>query len=147
VEYTGYWKDVGTVEDALDCNRTLLGRVEPTVHGQVFPAAALHGRVVVEPGARIVRSTVTGPAVIGAGALVEDCTVGPYTAVGRGCEVRGSKVRDSILCEGARVTGVTDLASSIVGRGAMVSRQERSGHRLIVGDHTRVDLAGPPCWA
>jgi glucose-1-phosphate thymidylyltransferase len=146
-EYTGYWKDVGTVDDALDCNRHLLARLERSVSGQVCPQSRIEGTVRLAPDARIVRSTVAGPVVIGAGALVEDCVVGPYTSIGDRSEVRGSQIRDSLVLDDARVTGVPDLESSIVGRGAVVGRRERAGHRLVVGDHTQVDLAGPPCWA
>jgi glucose-1-phosphate thymidylyltransferase len=143
VEYCGYWKDVGTVEDALHCNRHLLGRLHPAAAaGAVDAASRVDAQVVVESGARIVRSTVTGPTIVGAGAILEDCRIGPYTSIGRDCVVRACGVRDSILLEGAHVTAVDDLASSIVGRGAVVSRRDRpDGLRLIVGDHTQVDLA------
>ena len=40
------------------------------------------GRVVVEPRARLERSTVRGPAIIGAGARLIDAYIGPYTAIG-----------------------------------------------------------------
>ena len=45
--------------------------------------STVEGRVVVEAGARVVRSSVRGPAIIGAGALIEHAYVGPYTAISR----------------------------------------------------------------
>ena len=62
----------------------------------------VEGRVVVEAGARLERTTVRGPAVIGAGAHVADAYIGPYTAIGPGCEVTGTEIEHSILLSGAR---------------------------------------------
>ena len=43
----------------------------------------IHGKVVVEAGARIVQSTVRGPAIIGRGATIEHAYIGPFTSVGK----------------------------------------------------------------
>jgi glucose-1-phosphate thymidylyltransferase len=40
---------------------------------------------VVEAGARLERSSVRGPAIIGAGANLCDCCIGPYTAISEAC--------------------------------------------------------------
>ena len=57
---------------------------------------------MVEAGATLERAVVRGPAVIGAGARIIDSYVGPYTAIGAGCEIVGSEVEHSILLAGAR---------------------------------------------
>ena len=43
-----------------------------------------------------------GPAIIGAGARLTDCYVGPYTAVGEGCVIENAEVEHSILLAGSR---------------------------------------------
>ncbi|MEV5568012.1 glucose-1-phosphate thymidylyltransferase [Streptomyces sp. NPDC052196] len=139
--YAGYWKDTGKVEDILDCNRELLDRVEGSVRGEVDDASELCGSVVVEEGARVVRSRIAGPAVIGAGSLVKDSCVGPHTAVGRDCVLISAGVHDSIMLAGATVQRVGGLHGSVIGRDATVaSAVIAECGRLVVGDHCVVEV-------
>ncbi|MCS0639605.1 glucose-1-phosphate thymidylyltransferase [Streptomyces sp. LP05-1] len=142
-EYTGYWKDTGRVEDVLDCNRELLARVEGAVAGLVDADSDLTGAVVVEPGARVVRSRIVGPAIVGAGSRVVDSRVGPYTSIGRDCRLLDTAVEDSIVLDGASVSRVPALRGSLIGRSAAVTSADAgSAHnRLVVGDHTQVEVA------
>ncbi|WP_411073222.1 glucose-1-phosphate thymidylyltransferase [Streptomyces sp. cmx-4-25] len=141
-EYSGYWKDTGRVEEVLACNRQLLGEQDARVDGEVDAASRLTGRVVLEAGARLVRSTVTGPAVIGAGTVIEDSAVGPHTSIGRDCLLRETTLTDSIVMGGASITAVTGLRGSLIGRNAVVGAgAEGDGHRLVIGDHTRIEVA------
>ncbi|MFD4118802.1 glucose-1-phosphate thymidylyltransferase [Streptomyces niveus] len=142
-QYEGYWKDTGNVEDVLECNQRMLEGLRPSMAGEVDDASVLTGPVVVEEGARIVRSHIEGPAIIGAGTVVEDSHIGPHTSIGRGCAVTGSRLEYSIALDGASVTGVQGLRSSVIGRSASVGTTEESTgrYRLVVGDHTRVEVA------
>ncbi|GLX54021.1 glucose-1-phosphate thymidylyltransferase [Streptomyces sp. MB22_4] len=141
--YEGYWKDTGNVEDVLECNRYVLDGLRPAVRGAVDDASVLVGPVVVEEGARVVRSRIEGPVIIGAGTVVEDSHIGPHTSIGRACAVTGSRLEYSIALDGASVTGVQGLRSSVIGRSASVgtSGQSADRYRLVVGDHTRVEVA------
>jgi glucose-1-phosphate thymidylyltransferase len=141
--YDGYWKDTGCVEDVLECNRHLLMSLRHRVEGEVDEDSVLVGAVVVEEGARIVRSRIEGPVIIGAGAVVEDSEVGPHTSIGRGCLVTGSRLEYSIALDDASVTGVHGLRSSVIGRSASVGAVGQGPDRycLVVGDHTRVEVA------
>lgn len=140
-EYHGYWRDTGRVEDLLACNRHLLDGFTRNVAGQVDAASELTGPVVVAPGARVVASRVEGPVVIGADAVVEGARIGPHTAIGRGCRLTGAEVADSIVLEGASITAVRGLHGSLIGRSATVRPGPAAGSRLVVGDHTRVEIA------
>ncbi|MFF2597966.1 glucose-1-phosphate thymidylyltransferase [Streptomyces californicus] len=139
-EYTGFWKDTGRPEDLLACNRRLLEGLEPRVHGEVDASSRLTGRVVVERGARVVRSRIEGPVVIGAGTVVEDCDIGPHTSIGADCELLASAVADSVIMEGTRVLRTRGLAGSLIGRSAVIAppgSREVPGE-LLVGDHSLV---------
>ncbi len=137
----GWWKDTGRPEDLLEANRLMLSTLAPRVDGEVDGASTLDGLVVVEPGAKIIRSHVRGPAAIGEGALIEDSEVGPDTSIGPGCTIASSAVENSIVLEGASVRGVHAIADSILGRGVEVRHSGASGvHRIIVGDHSRVEV-------
>ena len=65
----------------------------------------IEGRVVIEAGAMLERTTVRGPAIIGAGARLVDAYIGPYTAVGRHCVIESAEIEHSILLEGSSVQG------------------------------------------
>ncbi|WP_034089991.1 glucose-1-phosphate thymidylyltransferase [Streptacidiphilus albus] len=142
-EYTGYWKDTGRVEDVLDCNRELLDQLVRSIDGAVDDESLLIGPVVVEAGAKVVRSTIEGPAIVGADSVIEDSCIGPHTSIGDECVLRGSSVSYSIVLDRASLSGVEGLHGSVVGRSAAVSGND-SGQRtlkLVVGDHTQVEVA------
>lgn len=138
---TGYWKDTGRPEDLLEANRMMLSILEPRVDGEVDPGSELEGIVVVEAGAKVVRSRIVGPVIVGPGSLVEDSTLGPNVALSGACVVASSTVEDSIVMEGSRIEGVRTVSGSILGRNAEVRHSGRGGvHRLVVGDQSRVEV-------
>ncbi|MFF1506881.1 glucose-1-phosphate thymidylyltransferase [Streptomyces sp. NPDC058326] len=143
VEYDGYWKDTGEVADVLECNRKVLSDMQGRVEGHVDEHSRLSGDVVIGPGARVVRSRITGPAVIGAGSLIEDSQISAYTSIGADCVLSGTSLGDSIVLDGARLSGVSDIVGSLIGRAATVAAApvNAEGHRIVIGDHAGVEVA------
>jgi len=138
----GWWKDTGRLEDMLAANRLVLDTIESRVQGELVDSQ-VDGRVVVEPGARLERSTVRGPAIIGADARLVDCYVGPYTAVGERCEVENAEVEHSILLSGSVVRDLAGrMESSLLGRNVTVGRDRRQprAYRFMVGDNSEVGI-------
>jgi glucose-1-phosphate thymidylyltransferase len=136
----GWWKDTGRLDDMLEANRLILDTIEPRCDGELTEAQ-LDGRVVIESGARVVRSTVRGPAIIGAGAQLIDAYIGPYTAVGDRCMIERSEVEHSILLSDCVVRGLdTRIESSLLGRNVRVDRDARQprAYRLMVGDNCEI---------
>ncbi|MFJ9982357.1 glucose-1-phosphate thymidylyltransferase [Streptomyces cyaneofuscatus] len=142
-EYQGYWKDTGRADDVLECNRHLLGTLRPAVLGEADEASELTGQVRIEAGARVVRSRIEGPVVVGAGSVIEDSHIGPDTAIGQHCTLRDTRIRDSIVLDGATISEVPGIRGSIIGRNATVGAGADVDlyHRLVVGDHTRIEVA------
>ncbi|MFE5245449.1 MULTISPECIES: glucose-1-phosphate thymidylyltransferase [unclassified Streptomyces] len=140
--YSGFWKDVGRAGDVLLCNRRLLGDLRTDLRGEIDQASEVRGQVVVEAGARVVRSLIEGPAIIGPGTLIEDSRVGPGTSIGRDCVVRGTHVSDSVVLQGARIHTSRGLRGSLVGRFATVGPGEQGDpdNRLVIGDHARIEM-------
>ena len=140
---TGYWKDTGRLEDMLECNRKVLESVEPQVLGSVDTASQLIGRVVVEPGAVIERSTVRGPAIIGRDSVVRDSYVGPFTSIYFGCLLEDTEIEHSIVLEQSTIRGVGRIEDSLIGKQVEVSPSSAlpRAHRLMLGDHSRVSIA------
>jgi glucose-1-phosphate thymidylyltransferase len=138
---TGWWKDTGRPEDLLEANRMMLSTLETCVDGEVDEASKLQGVIVVEPGAKVVRSLLRGPVIVGDGSIVEGSELGPNVSLSSACTVRASTIEDSIVLEGCKVIGVRDVAGSLLGRGVEVRRSGGRGrHRLIVGDQSRVEV-------
>ena len=138
----GWWKDTGRLEDILEANRLVLDTIQSRVDGELVDAQ-IGGRVVIEPGARLERSSVRGPAVVGAGARLVDAYIGPYTAVGPRCVIENAEVENSILLEGASVRGLAGrMESSLLGRNVTVGRDHRQprAYRFMVGDNSEIGI-------
>jgi glucose-1-phosphate thymidylyltransferase len=140
---TGWWKDTGKLDDMLEANRIVLDGLEPSNKGEVDAESRLIGKVVIEEGARVVRSLIRGPAIIGRNALIEDAYVGPFTSIYFGCEVRSAEVEHSIILENSKVVDIEGkLADSLIGKDVVVTRTHARprAYKLMLGDHSRVEL-------
>jgi glucose-1-phosphate thymidylyltransferase len=138
----GWWKDTGRLDDMLEANRLILERIERRVDGELSESQ-IDGRVIVEAGAILERSTVRGPAIVGAGARLTDAYIGPYTAVGRHCVVESAEVEHSILLEGSSVHGLDGrMESSLLGRNVRIGRSVRQprAYRFMVGDSSEIEI-------
>src|SRR5947209_1967396 len=139
----GWWKDTGRLDDMLEANRLILETIHSSNGGECVDSS-IDGRVVIEPGARLERSTVRGPAIIGADTRLVDAYVGPYTAIGENCVVEGAEVEHSILLAGAKVRHLSGrMESSLLGRNVVVERDEGRqprAYRFMVGDNSEIGI-------
>jgi len=138
----GWWKDTGRLDDMLEANRLILDTIERRIDGDLHETQ-VDGRVVVEAGALLERSSVRGPAIIGAGAVVRDAYIGPYTAIGRHCVVERAEVEHSILLEGSSVKNLDGrMESSLLGRDVTIYRGDRQprAYRFMVGDKSEIGI-------
>lgn len=138
---TGWWIDTGKLTPLLEANRLLLEVIEPRIDGDVDAASSIDGRVVVEEGARVSNSILRGPLVIGRNARITNSFIGPFSAIGDGCEILNSEVEHSVIMERSRITDITRLEDSLIGREAEVTRSQKRPRalRLMVGDHCQID--------
>jgi glucose-1-phosphate thymidylyltransferase len=138
----GYWKDTGNVGDMLEVNRTVLEGMERRIDGEVDERSETVGRVVVEEGARVANSRIVGPVVIGAGTVVSDSYVGPYTSIAENCRITDSELEFSIVLRDSSIDGVGRIESSLIGRHVEVTPAAGvpSAHRLVLGDHSKVQI-------
>ena len=140
-----WWLDTGKKDDLLLANDTVLDDwLKSAMDGDVDDQSSLTGRVRVGKGARIVRSVVRGPVVIGAGAQLEDARIGPFTSIGEGVQVRRSTVDHSVIMENSSIANIPRLEDSLIGRRVSV-RPGASRHgalSLMVGDDCVIELSG-----
>ena len=120
VEKVDVWLDAGTPEALLDTNRYLLE------HGLDNNLQATQRDDVV----------IIPPVFIHPTAQVRESIIGPYVSLGAACQVEHSIIRDTILEDEARASGVI-LERSLVGRRAQLSRRAAI---VNAGDNTEVTL-------
>jgi glucose-1-phosphate thymidylyltransferase len=130
---TGWWKDVGRPDDMIEANRLLLDQLEPQADGEVDGSSEIVGTVEIGRGARVRKSRVIGPAILAENVVLENAVVGPYVSIGREASLTHTEVTNSIILEGAAITGVRRIDHSLIGRWTQIQLNER-------GDHCRVGL-------
>jgi glucose-1-phosphate thymidylyltransferase len=138
----GWWKDTGQVQDMLDANRLILDDLGERIEGELIESR-VEGRVVIEPGAVLERSTVRGPAVIGRGARITDAYIGPYTAIGEDVTVNGSEIEYSIVLAGSSVRDLHGrVEASLIGRNVAIGRSPAlpKAYRFVVGDNAEIAI-------
>jgi glucose-1-phosphate thymidylyltransferase len=140
---SGWWKDTGHLEDLLEANRLVLEDLESRVDGELEDSR-IEGRVVVESGARLVRTVVRGPAVIGPRAEITDAYIGPYTAIDADVVITGSEIEHSIVLAGSSIRDLhVRMEASLLGRDVTLARSDGMPKtlRFLVGDNA--DIAIP----
>lgn len=139
----GWWKDTGTVEAMLEANQLVLQDLEHDVQGEVDEASRLSAPVCVGAGSVIRQSLIEGPAKIGERCTIENCYIGPYTAIDSDTTLRNSEVEYSIILSDCLVENVpARIRGSLVGRGVIVRKpaDQPSTCRLVLGDSSSVTL-------
>ncbi|HNZ24878.1 MAG TPA: glucose-1-phosphate thymidylyltransferase [Polyangiaceae bacterium] len=141
---SSWWLDTGKKDDLLLANDTVLDDwLKAGQEGQVDEDSKITGRVRVEKGAKVIRSTIRGPAIIGRDAELIDARIGPFTSIGDRVKVHRSTVDHSVLMEECLVQDIPRLEDSLIGRRVIV-RPGASRHgalSLMVGDDCLVELS------
>jgi glucose-1-phosphate thymidylyltransferase len=140
---TSWWLDTGKKDDLLLANDTVLDAwLEHDVRGKVDAESKISGRVRVEEGAEVVRSTIRGPVVIGQGARIVDARIGPFTSIGDGVVIERSSVDHSVVLERSAVLDVPRLEDSLIGRRVVIKpgASHVGALSLLVGDDCRIEL-------
>jgi glucose-1-phosphate thymidylyltransferase len=140
----GCWCYAPDCDHLLEANRMILDEL-PHIPPEAAPESVrIEGRVAIHPTAKLERTTIRGPAVIGGGAEVLDTFIGPYTSVGADARLEGAEIEHSIVLEGASIHHVGQrIESSLIGAEAEITRDfgMPSALRLRVGRESSVRLA------
>jgi glucose-1-phosphate thymidylyltransferase len=139
----GWWKDTGQVQDMLEANRLILDELEERLDGELDEESSIEGRVAIEQGARLERSTVRGPAIIGHGAVIKDAYIGPYTAIGEDVRIDGAELEHSIVLAGSEITELEyRIEASLIGRNVRIGKGPSlpKAYRFVVGDNSEIQI-------
>jgi glucose-1-phosphate thymidylyltransferase len=138
----GWWKDTGQVQDMLDANRLILDDLSERVDGELVDSR-VEGRVVIEPGVKLERATVRGPAIVGAGSRIVDAYIGPYSAIGEDVTIERAEIEYSIVLSGSSVRDLEGrLEASLIGRNVAIARSPAlpKAYRFVVGDNAEIAI-------
>lgn len=137
----GWWKDTGKPEDIFEANRLILDDITIRNEGQIENSRVM-GRVIIEKGAKVERSVIKGPCIIGNRSIISDSYIGPYTSVGDGCRICGTEIEDSIIMDESRIVNAGKVVESLIGRNVRIRECVAlpKGNRLIVGDNSDISL-------
>ncbi len=138
----GWWKDTGQVQDMLEANRLILDDIAERDDGTQVDSR-VEGRVAIEAGAVLTRSTVRGPAIIGSGAQITDAYIGPYTAIGDDVVIDRAELEHSIVLAGSEIRDLDyRVEASLIGKNVKIARGPAlpKAHRFVVGDNAEIQI-------
>lgn len=142
--HPGWWIDTGKPTDMLEANALVLEEVAPTIAPDaLIENSSLDRRVIVEAGARIINSTIHGPAIIGEHALIENSYVGPFTSIYHHVVIQNCEIERSIVLEHSIIRDLeARLYGSLVGRNVTVQHKDERPKTLTmnIGDHSSLWL-------
>jgi glucose-1-phosphate thymidylyltransferase len=140
----GSWRYAPEFDHLLEANRMILDRLSHFPPEPELDTVRLEGRVAIHPSARIERTTIRGPAVVGGDAEIVDTFIGPYTSVGPEARLEGAEIEHSIILGGASIRHVGHrIEASLIGADAEIEHDFGiSNHvRLRVGRSSSVTLS------
>lgn len=140
---SGWWKDTGTVEEFLDCNRMVLDK---TMDNSVDPSKKnISGRVYMGKNVLIdENSRILGPCYIGDGTVIENSYIGPYTSIGLNCRLNNTEVEDSVIMDSCSIElgPGNRLRESLLGANVTIEPVKNNGssRKLVVGRDSKLIL-------
>lgn len=137
---TGWWKDTGTVESMLEANQLILTSLPHKMLG-ITVDSNIEDSVTVLEGAKIIRSDIKGPSIIGENCIIEDSSIGPYTSIAKESVIRKSRIEDSIVMDSCELSNITSpIFRSLIGRKVTVVSSQQDRMSLVLGDNSSVML-------
>ncbi|OGR83614.1 MAG: glucose-1-phosphate thymidylyltransferase [Elusimicrobia bacterium RIFCSPLOWO2_01_FULL_54_10] len=139
---SGWWKDTGRLEDLLEANGLVLMSAKSRNDGAVDAESDLEGTVIIEKGAKVSKSRIRGPAIIGERAEISNSYVGPNTSIYHDTRLKNCGIEHSIVLENSVIENVELIEGSLIGQNAVVrqSPAKPSAYRIMIGDSSRVEI-------
>ena len=139
---SGWFKDTGTVEDFLDCNRLVLDKISTNIHIQkegISGRASISDNVDISTGSRVL-----GPCYIGNNTIVDNSYIGPFTSIGSNCIIRNAEIEDSIVMDGTTIelNAGTIIRQSLIGPNVKITSNTNNGRmlKLVLGRDSRIEM-------
>ena len=140
---SGWWKDTGTVEEFLDCNRMVLDKTAK--NSLTIEHDNIIGRVIIGKNVSIDKNTkILGPAYIGDNTKLENSYIGPFTSIGKDCLVKDSEIEDSVIMDSCNILlgKGNSIRESLIGGNVTISQANtiEKSRKLILGRDSKLIL-------
>jgi glucose-1-phosphate thymidylyltransferase len=140
----GWWKDTGTVEEFLDCNRMVLEKIDDKTM-KPLPSVMIQGKAKIADNVKISGNTrILGPCYIGSNTTLENTFVGPYTSIGSNCLLRNVEVGNSVVMDSSSldVSESLRIADSLIGPNTKIlsSKSKPKAFKLVLGRDSKIEL-------
>ena len=137
----GWWKDTGTVEEFLDCNRMVLEN--PNSIYSEASVQNIKGRVSLGENVTIdENSHILGPCYIGPNTKIENSYIGPYTSIGSSCQIKDSEIENSVIMDSCKISlgSGNRIRESLLGASVTVESvsDKQNSIKLILGRDSKV---------
>lgn len=109
------WYDCGKAETLLETNRTLLKKYHATK-------------------SKLKNSLIIGNVFIEEGVIIENSIIGPDVSITKGCEIKDSIIKNSIIDENSKLYKI-QLSDSLIGANALVVGNFK---KLNIGDSSEI---------
>jgi glucose-1-phosphate thymidylyltransferase len=141
---SGWFKDTGTVDDFLDCNRLVLDRISGN-ETDTLAKGNVSGRVFIDKDAIISEdSRILGPCFIGSGTNIENSYIGPFTSIGSNCKLKNVEIEDSIVMDGSEISLARNftLRQSLIGANVKIKTNGSASRtmKLVLGRDSRMEF-------
>lgn len=151
--FDGYWEDIGTIKAFFECNLGLAGCHPPFNFAQKDHPVYTRARYLPASrilGATVKNSLISDGAVIGPGAVIENCVIGLRCQVGANVTLRNSVVMGSddfesvaeIAANAAAGRPNIGIGEGSVIDGAIIDKNCRVGKRVRIHNEQKI-VDGP----
>jgi glucose-1-phosphate thymidylyltransferase len=143
--HKGWWIDTGKPIDMLEANSHVLEELTPYIAPdvEIDTHSEIDTRVTIESGAKIINSTIRGPAIIGEGAVIENSYIGPFTSIYHHVTVQNCEIERCIILEHSVIQNLDRcLQDSLIGRHVKVTKADTRPRalKMNLGDNSSVSL-------
>ncbi len=140
----GWWLDTGKKDDLLAANQIILDSFpDSNVLGEVDDSSKISGRVHVGTGTKIINSTIRGPVTIGDNCHVENCFIGPYSAIANETVLIEADIEHSVILQGSKIVHIHQrIVDSLIGERAQIkpAPQRPKALRFMIGDDSQIEV-------
>jgi glucose-1-phosphate thymidylyltransferase len=126
----------------LEANRMVLDSYQAANDGEIVNSD-VEFKVVIQKGAKIINSTVRGPAVIGENTVIENSFIGPFTSIYHDCKIIRAEIEHSIILENSSVSDIeVRIIDSLIGKDVTVAKSnwKPKAYRFMLGDSSKVGV-------
>ena len=121
------WLDTGKWQDLVEANICVLQKY-------------MDEKIDLSTKAKVINSKIIEPVIIEDSAIIENSVVGPYVSVGKNCTIINSKLESSVLMPESSVKNISFMKESILGYFATMESTEDDYAKVIVGDHSQINV-------